>query len=770
MRPHFKKSYLATLGILALTAQGIALVTLQMKSNLIDHLIQKDAPWRDLITLVVVFAVLQILGAGTNVLSENLNRFFSVAEFRRHWVLARPRNLRRSQIMNHHKLFNGLYNNIPKLFGLQVSITLQILTATVYACFFLGRLVHDQFWMGLLFIPVIGCFSWGAGHLYSRSYQEGSKKVAKDRVELSTWLEHWFRSARERTFNLSGPGDRTGLWYEEKGQQVASGILDHAKVVFKRDLFGSLLVDWPYVLCVTVVLINVVEGRLSIGEFLIWTTLIDHLMSVFASARFIKKCRLDKKAIQDQLDEDLGWLAENARQDQQIRHASATQELPTCGGLAAARTPACSFRLLSGETVRVGLDPGFYRLDGSNGSGKSTLMDTLIGFNDLYERWNPDDISFFQRISRFQTRVIERDGVLFPEWNRNLYTQIYTAQERETELKSQLVEKIRAETGEACAAFWLQKMEHLETLWALRPGSLSSGEKVILSFFRMVASLRTDVKVIAIDECDSVLDQATASMFQKTMLHMAQKYAIWYVSHTYHEPKETAVTPTPSLTRVAEAHGRPILMTPSGSANKMEKMSHSEFSLPGHSFLSSIYLLGFEREAKRGFVTPCQVAALIGGSGQIVGNGNVGKALADVLAVVKRAFVHTNENFRIFDHYDWQVDSVYQTSEVGEIKSAGLALALAMLNIARQIKGLPDLRGLAATGHILLDGSIVPVAHVDEKLQAARGLQFISEVVSFRDYEHISLLVQRFLTEVPHRAPLSYQLETSEISDSRSGS
>lgn len=710
MHAQFKTSSFAILGLLAIAAQAATIASIHIKGGLIDSLAKGQYLWETVLLLVIGYAILQVLGSFANIFSENLGRLFSIEEYKRHWIRWTPKHLNRSDLGHHHKLFNGLYNNVPKLFSLKVSILLQSLTAIIYFGFFLWRTVHDEFWIALSFIPIIGCLSWGAGRLYCKTYEQGTRRVSDQRVGLMSWLDSWFRAYRERSLNWPSDGtlNRHDTWFQSQGLKVAGGLRFHAMTVLKRDIFGTFLVDWPYILCVVTVLICVARGQLTIGEFLIWTALIDYLMSAFGSLRFIKKCRIDTKALSDLIQTDLAWLKTT-----RTSHDAELLSLPHARPLAAGGKEDFTFQLLSGETTHLGTRPGFYRIHGSNGSGKSTLLDTLLGFNESFTRWSPEDVARLRTAVEGRARVVERDGTIFAEFNSSLYAQIFGLDSiDQAEAKAKLEERLDALLPEAIAGFWKAKLNDLELIWGLRPGNFSSGEKVVLSFFRALAYWDASTEVLVVDECDSVLDQRTASVFQASLMSLSQKVAVWYVSHIYQESKPRA----PVLPKAQQAH----------------------------SLVSTAYLMGYSREQDVGFVTPVHVAALAGGSGAIKASGNIGPHLVEVFDVVLRALVHTNENYRVLYRYDWHIDSVYQNAEVGEAKSAGLALAAAVIGITRMMVGLPPKEGVAATGHVLLDGSVVPVKYVDAKVSAAQKLGFLKDIISFQEVKSLIELEARF--------------------------
>jgi ABC-type transport system involved in cytochrome bd biosynthesis fused ATPase/permease subunit len=63
----------------------------------------------------------------------------------------------------------------------------------------------------------------------------------------------------------------------------------------------------------------------------------------------------------------------------------------------------------------------------------------------------------------------------------------------------------------------------------------SSGEKIMVSFFRALMAWDDKVRLLIVDECDAVLDQDNRRLFLASLHYLAQFVAVFYVSHSCQE-------------------------------------------------------------------------------------------------------------------------------------------------------------------------------------------------------------------------------------------
>jgi ABC-type multidrug transport system ATPase subunit len=187
-----------------------------------------------------------------------------------------------------------------------------------------------------------------------------------------------------------------------------------------------------------------------------------------------------------------------------------------------------------GTKNTVALTPGIYPIKGGNGSGKSTLMNIILAYERKYSIFENSDLAAATfTIKQDNIRIIERDAVVF-ECLDNFNSQICgPLQMPGARWKEQIKQSIRYLLEPHLVKQWENIFMFLEAAYNNRKDqTLSSGEKVILSFMRFFASWNKQVSLLIIDECDTFLDPPKKRIFREALHNLASHMAIYISSHS----------------------------------------------------------------------------------------------------------------------------------------------------------------------------------------------------------------------------------------------
>jgi ABC-2 type transport system ATP-binding protein len=178
-------------------------------------------------------------------------------------------------------------------------------------------------------------------------------------------------------------------------------------------------------------------------------------------------------------------------------------------------------------------DAGLHVVVGDNGSGKTTLLrivatalkapqgTVFVDGTDLYQRRSRKNIrkrlSFLPQTTRPDSRLTVRDWLEFGAWLQNLQ-----GCERQALISAVL------ET-------W-----HLHDLMSTRMKKLSVGQRRRVDLAR--ACLKTDLKVLVLDEPFAALDSAAADICRKVLEHLSTRTVVLFSDpHTLWDRAQIAV-------------------------------------------------------------------------------------------------------------------------------------------------------------------------------------------------------------------------------------
>jgi len=328
-------------------------------------------------------------------------------------------------------------------------------------------------------------------------------------------------------------------------------------------------------------------------------------------------------------------------------------------------------------------------VSGSNGSGKTTLMDALLGMRENYDHWDPESVHALRAELGTQIRLIERDPEIYPDLVQ-LDAQIFgnpNALDDYSKLDAQIIQALGTELGSQ----WIRRIHSLREQWEQRSDqTLSSGEKTILSFARCFSHWSDQVRLLVLDESDSALDSDMRALLKSTLEKLSKKIAVYQIKHEDQSP----------------------VLKPSWSTH--------------------VYILGVDSVGK-GHPLPMYVQAKPSGTGKIQTTGRIGSELEDCFRVARTALIHTYPELTGIERWDLSIDCDSPAFKAAGVRSAGLAAAVALMNLVQISEGRSPLQNCAASGNVLLDGTVENVSGADAKRSATEEAKGITHVLLPRE-------------------------------------
>ena len=678
----FRKKYFVFLIGGATLPIVLSVIALHFKGQAIE-LIATSGAVSLVVQCILIFGILQILGALINTVNDNYFKLFSIREFDRARHFLSPKTLFKHHQNKGESFYISLYQHIPQLFELRASSLNKLACGFVILGLFVFKVLDDKFWLGLIYLPIILGLSWLANRFFSQKYQESIKKILTLKQQFLKSTLNYFKGSKESQYNW---GNTLSTWYQTEGNKVSQGLLHQWKITFIRDFFGSFCVDWPYIMCLCLTIMAAATGKLSISQAVIWLGLTDFLVRGNQYFTGFLSGRINARALTQAIEHDLEWLKDFSYTDIPITH----------------REPSSfNFQLLDKNQTSLSLTPGIYFVEGSNGSGKTTLLETLIGYNHDFKNWNTTDIKAIQNILKEKTRIIEKNPVIYDEF-KSFEKQVLGPICEKNNLRSHFHGQLQNILPEKCLSYWLKKLELLKSKFdGDEHYQFSQGEKTIISLARALSYWKSEIKVLIIDECDASLDDKTKRAFLATLQHLSQYVAVWMITH---------------------------------NANSVAQIKHFQQS---GSFMTAVYLLA-TNDKEEGFVIPMHITACTGGSGKVEVVGKVAKPFIGVFKATKRAMVNDSPHMSVLETLDYFIDFPFTEFEIFQTRSSGLGIAIALINLYEGfLNGKQRFIETAATGQVLMDGTILNVADLETKISAAKNNRFVKNIITPREISNL---------------------------------
>jgi energy-coupling factor transporter ATP-binding protein EcfA2 len=685
------KKKINVIAFLAAFGQILAYVALELNGKIFDDLAQRHAMDKTL-AIIAGFFVLQIVSALHGVGQEKLKNWFVLKEFRNSWLSLYPSQVTKEDLPRSESFFQTIYGNFPAIISLRLDIAEMAVGSIVIYVMFLCKVIADRNWLALLFVPLVSVLFNFAGRLFEEKYEASIKETLENKAMLMAWIRNFFEHSRDRQVNWRyASAEKTRTPYERVGDHIESGLKQRYRIALWRS-FGKLgLANFPHICIVTSIMLMGLYGKMSIASIIVWLGLIDLLIQATGNLIAIRSDIIELRSTAAVIDKDVSWLKRAA--PHQADQASTGAEISE------------TFRLLDNSLVTLGLQPGLFHISGRNGSGKSSLIDVLLGFQTSFDHWEPERIQGFRAALSTGARVVESSPVVLNDYRR-FEQQVYGESFDGTQSFERMLSESFSILSLELRTLWISRILDLRDLWDKRNvKDLSKGEKVVLGIARAFSHWNSEVAVLICDEVEAGLDQSSRELFLRLISELRQKIAVYLVSHVLEAPDEPNPEPPAAW-----------------------------------SLWTQVFLLGYSEEQNRGIVLPVEISMTAGGSGNINTAGVVADSLVHEVKAVRQALINCNEIYVALHDYDLFVDCRETGVHIGDSRSAGLAIATALMSLMRMTQGIEIEPNIAATGRVHLDGTIAPVHFLEEKIAASRAWTSIKTILTPSQFEHLSEL------------------------------
>lgn len=432
------------------------------------------------------------------------------------WNQYAPQAIYRENLSQKTDVILLFFDYLPRIFDTQATLVknkttvLYIFTMTLFVFFYTG------FIMGVIALLLIFVLSFTTKNFFTHRIDQQQTLINRSKTMVIAWIDQYFAAFREISKNW--PKLLQSTWKNDIYQPYYLANQSQTIFYLYRDLLSQILVELPFLVNTSVVILGVYYEYISLAQLFVWVGFSQFMIN--ASNAYLENRVILKQhnSLLIKINDIL--TAFQSRADSQTQPVISTQH-------------AAHVILRDGSTIHLSLKPGIYPIRGENGAGKSTLLNVLMDFEKEHIHFENNHLSALHRsINQHNIRVIEKDVVVFEcmsDINRQIcgpaYNSTYAWHEPVTTATLYLL-------GPDLSDQWSVIFHEFAAQYHQRKDkTLSSGEKVILSFLRFLASWHHDVQLLIIDECDSFLDPKKKSLFIQAM-HAASKHmAIYLCSH-----------------------------------------------------------------------------------------------------------------------------------------------------------------------------------------------------------------------------------------------
>lgn len=473
----------------------------------------------DQLFLTLMWLILtKLIVMSSDLLSQFVISYFENIEADKQWRVFFPKKIYHDNETKNNLIYLMYFDHIPALFNIECSILNNQCTIISVTVIVISLLIYSGFYSGLLALLVIFILSFTSKSIFLKKLDDYHKEINENKTRILGWVNQFFKSYREISLN----------WYGQVNQWAnsiySSLYLSKKKLVYtqlRRDFLSQILVEIPFILNTSAVIIAVYFNYLSITQMFVWVGFSQFVIT--ATNSFLdNKVNLDKKNL---LVNQLTGIIDVFKVKEKIGDIqSESNALPP---------QYVQIKLRDNTVNYLSLNPSIYHIQGKNGSGKSTLLNIMTGYERYLEVDNHNDLlHMLHNISPANIRVIEREPEFFSLF-LSFNEQILGPEQSKfsywlTILNDKMTGILSKNTINDLKCFYLAVEEKFHQRLN---GHFSSGEKILLSLLRALTSWNNQVFILIADECTAFLDFKSKYLFLCCLYELSNIIPIFISSH-----------------------------------------------------------------------------------------------------------------------------------------------------------------------------------------------------------------------------------------------
>lgn len=487
-----------------------------LQGKAIQLAIEKSEIPRQITCTLIGYIFVKMLVMICDIFQKFLMEQYKNIELKQQWNSHMPDYIYSDNQNNKNNINVLFFDYLPKMFELEISLV----TNTVIICsvFTLttSAFLYTGFYVGIIALILVFILNHLSKNILLKKINDSQKETYYSKIKILNWVEQYFFSYREISKNWQGITNSS--WKNEVYNKYFFSKKAQIVFYFYRDLLAQLLVELPFLLNTSIVILGVYYKYLSLTQLFVWVGFCQFMIN--ASNAYLEN-KINKKQLMTLNDQTKSIL--EGFDDKSLDNET-HMKIDDCS--------SHEVIMKDGVINRLSLEPGLYHIKGGNGSGKSTLMNIFLGYErGRYDFKNKNLSSFIAKIEQKNIRVIDRDPIIFEDltdFNSQICGPIISQLQWKKTVTSSLGQLLDANLANE----WMKIFVSLEAEYTTRKDKiLSSGEKVLLSFMRFLSSWNNGVNLLIIDECDSFLDQEKKMLFIMTINELACHIAIYMSSH-----------------------------------------------------------------------------------------------------------------------------------------------------------------------------------------------------------------------------------------------
>jgi ABC-type lipoprotein export system ATPase subunit len=481
----------------------------------IELAIKKGTLFKPLLLALCGYVLLKAFVMLCDIFQKYISEYYESIELKEQWNLNFPRKIYKDNEGNQNRLSLLFFDYLPRLFNLKSTIFSNSINIYCILFFSITALIYSRFYIAIPAIAIVFFCSYMSKNILLNQIKENQKNTNNNKSNNLKWINQYLYSYRETSKNWVNSNKEK--WITDAYNPFFSSKRKLNLLILYRDLLTQALIELPFLVNSSIIIAAVYYEYISVTQLFIWVGFCQFMINAsnayFENRVHNKQCEV----LDDQSSEILNMLKSTyiKLEENELHQKNITLEIT----------------LMDSSRSTLSLEPGIYRLFGKNGSGKSTLLNIILGY-DRKNSWlsygGLDNL--INSLSPSNIRIIERETIIFESMDTFNSQIIGPYNSNCINWKNKVIHSTSQLLDSNLSKELINAFSNIEKeYYSRKDKSMSSGEKVIVSFIRFFASWDSNVRLLIIDECDSFLDPHNKKLFT-AVIHSLSSYMAIYIS------------------------------------------------------------------------------------------------------------------------------------------------------------------------------------------------------------------------------------------------
>lgn len=484
-----------------------------LQGRAIEQAVNRVVLINQLLVTLGLFIFIKLLVMFLDIVSKHLVNYFQNIAIENKWRQIFPLKIYRDNEHQNHAFNLLIFDYFPNLYSTECAIFNNVALIASVSVISTALLMYTHFYIGFAALALVFTLNFFNKTIYRKHIEKSHKESHIKKSNLSKWINEYFRSSKEITLNWSSQVED---WSKSQYQPIFRNTQALIKYQFYRDIFGQLFVEIPFLINTSLVILGVFQGYLTISQMFVWVGISQFIIS--ASNAFMEnRVNADKKnTIKDKIVE--------------IKRDIIGEQV---GFVSPCDLDTLTVKLLDGSENTLTKHSGLHHISGANGSGKTTLINSIIGYErEIITQYSLPLREFFSNYEMDSFRIIERNSLMFDSLS-GFKEQIVGPSYSDSKDLYPLIESNMKNIIDSEPFDRLMKIfRSIESQYNAAPEKpLSSGQMVLVSFMRVLASWNDNVRILVVDECSAFLDETIKKEFVDCITKFSKHVAVYLIAN-----------------------------------------------------------------------------------------------------------------------------------------------------------------------------------------------------------------------------------------------